>query len=418
VVTCRGPARARRGPELADIEVLRDAAVLLEADRIVAVGPYRELRARVPQATAQEVTGVLFPGFVDCHTHAVFGSPRLDDHERRALGADYKAIAAAGGGILQSVRDVRGRNEDDLVQLTRARLTALLTHGSTTIEVKSGYGLELAAELKQLRVVRRLAAEGGASLVPTFLGAHEVPPEYRGRRGDYVRLVCEEMIPVVARERLASSCDVFCEPGVFDGADARAVLRTARRHGLALKLHADELDGAGGAELAVELEALSADHLAAVSDSGIQALAGSSTVAVLLPATMTFLGKRRQAPARRLIAAGAAVALATDFNPGSSPTPGLPLVMALAVSQLGMRHAEAVTAVTVNAAAALGLAADRGQLAPGFRADVVALGVADWREVAYWMGANLVTGVWTGGSACSTHTAPVSLGFDVEARAT
>ncbi|MGH7644639.1 MAG: imidazolonepropionase [Gemmatimonadales bacterium] len=392
--------------------------MLIEGDRIAAVGPYRELRARAPRGTEREVGGVLFPGFVDCHTHAVFGSPRLDDHERRALGADYKAIAAADGGILQSVRDVRARAEEDLVRLTGARLAALLAHGSTTIEVKSGYGLDLATELKQLRVVRRLAAGMGASLVPTFLGAHEVPPEYRSRRGDYVRLVCEEMIPAVARERLAASCDVFCEPGVFDRAEARTVLTAARRHGLGLKLHADELEGAGGAELAAELEALSADHLGAVSDAGIRALAASPTVAVLLPATMTFLGKRHQAPARRLIEAGAAVAVATDFNPGSSPTPGLPLVMALAVSQLGMRHAEALTAVTVNAAAALGLAGDRGQLAPGFRADMVALGVADWREAAYWMGANLVTGVWTGGSACSGLPAPVSLGLDVEARTT
>jgi len=392
--------------------------VLIEGDRIAAVGPYRELRERAPRATERDVGGVLFPGFVDCHTHAVFGSPRLDDHQRRALGADYKAVAAAGGGILESVRDVRARAEDELARLTGARLAALLAHGSTTIEVKSGYGLDLATELKQLRVVRRLAPEIGASLMPTFLGAHEVPPEYRSRRGAYVRLVCEEMIPAVARERLATSCDVFCEPGVFTLAEARAVLMAARGHGLGLKLHADELDGAGGAELAAELEALSADHLGAVSDAGIRALAASQTVAVLLPATMTFLGKRHQAPARRLIDAGAAVALATDFNPGSSPTPSLPLVMALAVSQLGVRHAEAVTAVTVNAAAALGLAADRGQLAPGFRADVVALGVCDWREAAYWMGANLVSGVWTGGSACSGLPVPVCLGLDVKARAT
>ncbi|MGH8697433.1 MAG: imidazolonepropionase, partial [Burkholderiales bacterium] len=275
------------------------------------MGPYRELRARAPQATPHDLGGgVLFPGFVDCHTHAVFGSPRLEDHERRALGADYKAIAAAGGGILQSVRDVRGRAEDELVRLASARLTALLAHGSTTIEVKSGYGLDLATELKQLRVVRHLAPEIGATLVPTFLGAHEVPPEYRGRSGDYVRLVCDAMIPAVARERLAASCDVFCEPGVFDREATRTVLAAARRHGLALKLHADELEGAGGAELAVELEALSADHLGAVSDAGIRALAASRTIAVLLPATLIFLGKRYQAPARRLIDAGAAVAIA------------------------------------------------------------------------------------------------------------
>lgn len=421
-MTCRGPARARRGAELAELEVLHDAAVLVEGGRIAWVGPRKDARAvhsalRVPHSALEEVEvrGVLFPGFVDCHTHAVFGAPRLDDHERRALGATYQQIAAAGGGILQSVRDVRSRTESELEALTRARLLALRAHGSTTVEVKSGYGLELESELKQLRVIRRLAESDRLRLVPTFLGAHEVPQEYRARRAEYVRLVVEEMLPVVTRERLARCCDVFCEPGVFDRAETRAILTAAREAGLALKLHADELEGSDGAVLAAELGALSADHLASISDAGIRALGTSDTVAVLLPATMSFLGRQRQAPARRLIEANAAVALATDFNPGSSPTPGLPFVMSLAVSQLGLRHAEAVLAATVNAAAALGLAADRGQIAPGFAADLVACNVADWREVAYWVGANLVTAVWTAGSACPLSPAPVSFGIHVEA---
>ncbi len=404
VVTCRGPARARRGREMAEVEVLRDAAVLIDGDRIAWVGPRRDVGAQHGAPLHEiEIDGVLFPGFIDCHTHGVFGAPRLDDHEARALGVDYKAIAAAGGGILQSVRDVRTRPEADLATLTRSRLTALLQRGATTIEVKSGYGLELEAELKQLRVIRRLAQELPATLIPTFLGAHEVPPEYRGgggTRADYVRLVCEEMIPTVAREGLARCCDVFCEPGVFSTAESRQILAAAARQGLAIKLHADELEGSGGAELAAELGALSADHLAAISDAGIRALAGSATVAVLLPATMVFLGKRSQAPARRLVEAGAAVALATDFNPGTSPTVSLPLVMTLGVSQLGLRHAEVVTAVTINAAAALGLAADRGQIAPGCVADLVVAAVDDWREVAYWMGSDVVSAVWTAGSAC------------------
>jgi len=397
---------------MAAVEVLRDAAVLLDGNRIAWVGP----RADAPKGGAQhaaplqvvEVEGVLFPGFIDCHTHGVFGAPRLDDHQRRALGEDYKAIAAAGGGILQSVRDVRARPEAELEALTRTRLATLLAHGTTTIEVKSGYGLELEAELKQLRVIRRLAATQPANLVPTFLGAHEVPPEHRGDRGAYVRLLCDEMIPAVSKEGLARCCDVFCEPGVFSPVEARAILTAAQRHGLALKLHADELEGSGGGELAAELGALSADHLARVSDAGVQALAASGTVAVLLPATMVFLGRKGQAPARRLIEAGAAVALATDFNPGTSPTVSLPLVMAFGVSELGLRHAEALTAVTVNAAAALGLAGERGQLAPGFAADLVVAAVEDWREVAYWMGANVVSAVWTGGSACPPPTLPVS----------
>ncbi|HYS20279.1 MAG TPA: imidazolonepropionase [Gemmatimonadales bacterium] len=394
--------------------MLREAAVRIEDGRIAAVGPYRDLKGSA--ADVVEVAGVLYPGFVDCHTHAVFGAPRLDDQQRRALGEDYKAIAAAGGGILQSVQDTRARSEGELRAITRDRLLALRAHGSTTIEVKSGYGLDLDTERKQLRVVRDLVAEERLNLVPTFLGAHEVPPEYRARRAEYVRLLSDAMIPAIARDGLARCCDVFCEPGVFSVAEAREILLAARQHGLALKLHADELEGAGGAELAAELGALSADHLAAVSAAGIAALARSETVAVLLPATLLFLGKTRQAPARRLIEAGALVALATDFNPGTSPTVSLPFVMALGVSQLGLRHAEAVTAVTVNAAAALGLAADRGQIAPGFAADLVACDVADWREIAYWVGTNLVTAVWTGGLACPLPPAPVSFSLHVQTR--
>jgi len=397
---------------MAELEVLRDAAVLIDGERITWVGPRREAGEQ-SAIDVVEVTGVLFPGFVDCHTHAVFGAPRLDDHQRRALGMDYRAIAAAGGGILESVRDLRARPEAELTELTRRRLRTLLSHGSTTIEVKSGYGLTLETELKQLRVVQDLGASEPVSLTATFLGAHEVPPEFRNRRAEYVRLLCDEMIPAVAQAGLADACDVFCEPGVFSVPEARAILTAAQRSGLGVKLHADELQGSGGAELAAELRALSADHLAGVSDAGIRALAASPTVAVLLPVTMIFLGSSRQAPARRLLDAGAALALASDFNPGSSPAIGLPVVMALAVSQLGLRHAEALNAVTVNAAAALGMAADRGQIAPGFRADLVLCDVADWREVAYWVGGNPVTAVWTGGSACRLLPGPISLGRDV-----
>jgi imidazolonepropionase len=395
--------------------VLTDAAVATDGGRIAWVGSQADARHHYPGIVPVAVAGVLLPGFVDCHTHAIFGAPRLDDHQRRALGESYQAIAAQGGGILQSVRDVRERGAQELEQLARQRLLTLRAHGSTTIEVKSGYGLDLESEVKQLRVARRLAESERLSLVPTFLGAHEVPPEFRSQRESYIRLVIEDMLPAVAREGLATACDVFCEPGVFSVTEARSVLVAARGHGLSLKLHADELEGSGGAELAAELGAVSADHLAGVSDAGIRALAASATVAVLLPATMSFLGRRRQAPGRRLIEAGAAIALASDFNPGSSPTVGLPLVMSLAVSQLGLRHSEALLAVTVNAAAALGLAHDRGQIAPGFAADLVACAVADWRELAYWVGANLVTDVWTGGSACPRQTGPVSLGFYVEA---
>jgi len=400
VVTCRGPARARRGREMAELEVLTDAAVWVGDDgRIHAVGPYRALREAATGAEVVEVEGVLFPGFVDAHTHAVFGAPRLDDQERRARGVSYQEIAAAGGGILWSVEDLRRRSREELVDLTARRLRHLLRNGTTTVEVKSGYGLALEHELKQLEVVRALR-RGAPRLVGTFLGAHEVPPEYRADPEAYVRLIIEEMLPAVARQAVARFCDVFCEPGVFSPDQARRILEAAQRHGLEAKLHADELDGSGGAELAASLGAVSADHLAQVSERGIAALAGSDTVAVLLPGTMLFLGKARHAPARRLIEAGAAVALATDFNPGSSPGMSLPLIAMLGVTQMGMMPAEAVLAITVNAAAAIGEAEVIGQIAPGFRADLVLLAIQDWRELAYWYGADLVRGVWVAGAPC------------------
>ena len=410
---------------MAEVEVLRDAAVLVRDQHVAWVGNRTDARDAAQRlgldagtVTEVEVRGVMVPGFVDCHTHAVFAAPRLEDHERRALGETYQAIAAAGGGILQSVRQVRECSEDELYRRSLPRVAALIAHGSTTIEIKSGYGLDLEAERKQLRVIRRLSQALPVTIVPTFLGAHEVPPEYRTRRAEYVRLLCEDMLPEIARDALARRCDVFCEPGVFTPPEARRILEAARALGLEVMLHADELETSGGAELAAALGARSADHLAAISDHGIRALAVSETMAVLLPATMTFLGRRAQAPARRMIEAGVGVALATDFNPGSSPTTGLPLVMSLGVSQLGLRHAEALIAVTVNAAAALGLAASHGQIAPGFRADFAVAAVEDWRELAYWLGGNRVTAVWTGGSACRPPTGSLSLGSHVEARET
>jgi imidazolonepropionase len=392
---------------MADLEVIPDGAVLVRDGRIGAVGPYRALKADLAGAKVVEVTGVLFPGFVDAHTHAVFGRPRLADHQRRAQGMDYKAIAAEGGGILSSVADVRDRSLAELTDLTRRRLTHLLAHGTTTVEVKSGYGLETAAELRMLEVIGALET-GPPSLIATFLGAHEVPLEYRSDREAYLRLVIDEMLPAVARQGIARFCDVFCEPGVFSVDEARRVLGAARGHGLGLKLHADELDGSGGAELAAELRAVSADHLARASVAGIAALANSGTVAVLLPGTMLFLGRADRAPARSLIDAGGAVALATDFNPGSSPGASLPLMGTLAVSQLQMVPSEAVTAITVNGAAAVGEATTRGQIAPGFRADLTLVAARDWQEVVYWYGGNLVAEVWVGGSACHPREASLN----------
>lgn len=306
-------------------------------------------------------------------------------------------IARRGGGINASVRDLRVRSEDELVELTRPRLRRLLEHGTTTVEVKSGYGLTVADELKMLRAIRRLQEEGPIDLVPTFLGAHAFPPEYADRRTAYVDLVVEEMIPAVADEGLAVFCDVFQEPGVYTAEEAERVFRAAVEHGLGVRLHADEFEASGGAELASRMGAASADHLGAVSDAGISALAASETVATLLPGTLMFLGKDNYPPARRLIQAGAAVALATDFNPGSSPTVNLQFVMSLACSRLKMSPGEAVVAVTANGAAALRIDDGRGGLEPGAPADIVAFRVTDYRLIPYLYGSNHCVAVWKRG---------------------
>jgi imidazolonepropionase len=343
------------------------------------------------------------PGLVDSHTHAIFGRPRYEEQEQRAAGLDYMEIARRGGGIHSSVRDLRTRSEDELLELARTRLLRLASFGTTTVEVKSGYGLTLEDELKTLRVIERLRRELPIRIVPTFLGAHEIPLEHRGSaeaRKAYVDLLIHEMIPAVASGQLARFADVFCETGVYTVDESRAILNAARESGLLLKLHADELTACGGAELAASLRATSADHLAAVSDEGIAALAAGSTVATLLPGTMLFLGKTKQAPARRFIEGGVPVALATDFNPGTSPTPNLPLILTLGVSQLRLSVAEAVTAATVNGAAALALADTVGQIAPGFSADFALFDVRDIRELPYWYGDNRCAGSFVRGKPC------------------
>jgi imidazolonepropionase len=386
--------------------VLTDAAVAVEGARIAAVGPLADLRARFPSAREIDCRrGVLMPGLVDSHTHGVFGRPRYDEQELRAAGMDYMEIARRGGGIHSSVRDLRGRDEDSLFALAKPRLERLASFGTTTVEVKSGYGLTLEDELKTLRVIARLQRELPLRIVPTFLGAHEIPLEYRessARRREYVELLIHEMIPAVASARLARFADVFCETGVYTVDESRAILTAARNAGLLLKLHADELTSSGGAELAASLGAVSADHLAAVSDEGIAALANAPTVATLLPGTMLFLGKTKHAPARRLIEAGVPVALATDFNPGTSPTPNLPLVLTLGVSQLHLSVAEALLAATVNGAAAVGLAESVGQIANSFSADLALFDVRDVREVPYWYGDNRCVATFVGGKPCHT----------------
>jgi imidazolonepropionase len=419
-----------RHPTWDHLRITRGVGVGIEAGRIALVAPDADVRDWYDERTggrADERTSGTEPGIVECggrlvtaglvdpHTHALFGAPRLDDHARRARGDDYKSIAAAGGGILQSMRDFRSRGEDELVALGRSRLRWIVALGTTTVEIKSGYGLEPDAEFRALRAIRRLATEGPLHVVATFLGAHEIPPEYRPRREAWVRLLIDELIPRVGRERLAEFCDVFCEPGVFSLEESEAILCAARAAGLGLKVHADELDPYGGAELAARLGATSADHLGAISPAGVEALAASETVAVLLPGTLLFLGKARQAPARALVDEGAVVAVASDFNPGSSPSANVPLMMALAVSQARLQPEEAFAAATVNAACAVGRGADRGRIRVGGPADVTVWNCRDVRELAYWYGMPLAWRVLASGSAClASGPAVSSSGYELD----
>ncbi len=385
--------------------VLADAAVAVDGGVIIGVGPEVELEAEHDGGGAIERVdccgGVLTPGLVDSHSHAVFGRWRADEYELRSRGVPYMEIARRGGGINASVRDLRDRSEDELVAVTRDRLADVLAFGTTTLEVKSGYGLTTEDELKMLRAVRRLDEETPLDLVPTFLGAHETPPEYRDDRDAYLDVVVTEMIPAVADAGLARFCDVFMEPGVFDAGQSRRVLEAGLEHDLVPKLHADELEPSGGAELAVELGAASADHLGAVSEAGIAALAGSETVATLLPGTLFFLGMSGYAPARALLDAGATVALATDFNPGSSATPSLPLILTIACSQMGMTPLEALVAATRGGARALALDDGTGMIRQGSPADLVLWDASDYREIPYRYGVRLARTVWKAGEAVS-----------------
>jgi imidazolonepropionase len=404
VVTCAGPSRARRGAEMLDARVEAGFSVVVRDALITAVGPRDAVARAHPGAEPVDCSGrVLAPGFVDSHTHAIFGRARYAEHEMRAAGVDYMEIARQGGGIHASVRDLRARTEGDLLALARTRLRVLARSGVTTVEVKSGYGLTVDDELKTLHVIARLADELPIRIVPTFLGAHEIPLEHRANgatRRAYIEMLLRELIPRVGRDKLAQFADVFCETHVYTVDESREILSAARGAGLLLKLHADELRPSGGAELAAQLKATSADHLGAISDAGIAALAHSPTVATLLPATLTFLGKTTQAPARRLIEAGVPVAIATDFNPGTSPTQHFPTVLTLAVSQLRMSAAEAIIAATVNGAAALAMAGTVGQIAPGFSADLALFSAEDYRELPYWFGAPICERTWARGKPC------------------
>ncbi len=401
----------RRGAGLGNLGTVRDAALAVAGGRVVATGPQAAVLAAVPAdaRTARVDAGgaCVVPGLVDPHTHAVFGRTRQDEYERRLRGESYLEIAAAGGGIHASVRDLRARSERELVELAVPRLREMLAHGTTTIEIKSGYGLDLENELKMLRAARAAARTAGLDAVLTCLAAHELPAEYRDRRTEYVDLVVEEILPRVAREGLAERVDVFCEPSVFDLAESERILRRAGELGLQACLHADELEALGGSALAARLGARSADHLVRIDAAGRAALAGSDTVAVLLPGTVFTLGLPAYAPARELIADGAAIALATDFNPGSCPIQSLPLIMAIACTQMRLSPAEALVATTLNAAWAIGRQQEVGSLAPGKRADFLILDGDDHRLVPYRAGHNPVAAVHRAGRRVLPSPAPV-----------
>jgi imidazolonepropionase len=393
--------------------------------RIVSLGPVVEVRGALAAALEEvgqppdavnelDVTGAtLTPGLVDAHTHLLFAGSREGEVAMRARGASYLEILAAGGGILSTVRATRAASDAALLAHGRRWLRRMLRTGTTTVEAKSGYGLDTATELRLLAVAGRLGEEGPVDVIPTFLGAHAVAPEAREAHPDdpaaateaYVAAVIGEQLPAVAAQGIACSCDVFCEAGVFSADQSRRILLAAVGLGLAVRLHADELAPSGGAELAAELGALSADHLGAPSAAGLAALAaaaaaGSPVVAVLLPTVPWFLGLAEREPARELIEKGVPVALATDFNPGTSPVTSLPLVMSMAAVTLGLSPAEALAATTVNAAAALGLA-DRGALVPGMRADLVAWDVPTHAQLPYWAGAELARAVVLRGSVAA-----------------
>jgi imidazolonepropionase len=405
LVTLSGPARPRVRNELRELAVIDNGIMLVRNGRIEAVGSRNEIAPRIT-AGYEEVDArgrVVLPGFIDAHTHPVFAGSRVDEFEARASGHTYEQIAAAGGGIRSTVRKTRAASEDELFEAAGRYVDWFLRTGTTTIEAKSGYGLSLEDELKILRVIRRIDACSGLQCVPTFLGAHEVPDEYRGPAGEYTNIVMNEMLPAVAQTKLADYCDVFCEPTVFDVAVSRKILCRARSLGLGIRIHADQLSRSGAAELAAEIGAVTADHLEQIDAKGIAALATARVQPVLLPGSVYTLGTKHFAPVRDMIDAGLAPVLATDFNPGSSPVPSIPFVLSLACTQMRMTPAEALTAVTVNAAYSLGRGACIGSLEPGKQADFAIHDCRDYRDIAYFAGIESAGAVFVKGRPMRTR---------------
>jgi imidazolonepropionase len=403
LATLRGEAGARRGVAMRDVGVIEDGAVLVSGGKIVAVGTTDELRkdawVKKHKRLIEEVdcTGqVVIPGFVDSHTHPVFAAPRLVDFEKRIAGASYEEIAAAGGGIRSSIAGVRAATEGGLAEMALAAFEEMMSFGTTTVEAKSGYGLSSDDEWKSLKAIRRAGREFAGTVVTTLLGAHVVPPEHKANPDEYVRIVCEEMIPRVAKEELAEFVDVFCERGAFSTQQSEMILEAAVRNGLKVRAHVGQLSES-------KLEGLlrhgpaSLDHMDFVSDADVKRLAKCDTVATLVPGANYFLATKAYPPARKMIDAGVALALATDYNPGSSPTASMPFILSLACTQMKMSPAEALTAATINGAHALGLGDSKGSIEVGKDADLAFFDVDDYREIAYWFGGNRCVGVMTNG---------------------
>lgn len=397
---------SRRGAAMRDLGIIEDAAVLCGAGRIISVGRSKDalrdpwLKKHKRQVREIDCKGrVVLPGFVDSHTHPAFVEPRLVDFEQRTSGASYEQITAAGGGIRSSLAAVRKAPKKRLTEHVSRALRQMAAHGTTTVEAKSGYGLTLEAEIKSLEAIGDASRQWPGTVVPTLLAAHTVPPEFRGDREAYVRLICEKIIPLVAGRKLARFCDVFCETTAFSETETSRILACAARHGLGVRAHVGQLSVPGRGFLPSLLQSgpASLDHLDHVTGDDMRVLARSATVATLVPGANYFLGLDRYPPARELIKAGAAVALATDYNPGTSPTPSMPFVLSLACTHMKMTPAEAIAAATINGAHALRLADRKGSIEPGKDADLAVFDVRDYREICYWFGTNLCRATLCGG---------------------
>jgi imidazolonepropionase len=399
LVTLAGPARPRVGPELRELGIIPNGGMFVRNGVIESVGRRDEIELLIDSETevVDALGKVVLPGFVDAHTHPVFAGTRVNEFEERSKGATYEEIAARGGGIQSTVNATRAMYEEVLTYECWTYSDWFLRSGTTTIEAKSGYGLSLEDELKILRVIQRLGSETSLRYVPTFLGAHSIPAEYRSRRDEYVSLLIDEMLPAVAHEKLAEFCDVFCEQKVFTTDEAWKILSAARCHGMGLRIHADQLSLSGGAQLAAELGTVTADHLEHTDAAGIAALKNAGVQPVLLPGSVYALGSTRYPAAREMIDAGLAIVLATDFNPGSSPTPSIPMILSLASTHMKITPAEGITAVTINAAHSLNRGAQLGSLEPGKIADFVIHDCDDYRELAYFFGIEHPSSVYVRG---------------------